>query len=153
MTVIPDINNDNQNHFRLFNGTPYDENVVANGLGFDAQVRFYSCDVDYARQLLYAYDGFSGRIYVFSGYDPVSMDYADLERFHDGIFDSVYVKIAVDWISNNVYWVDELHQWIAVQPGTNRDSNQTLYRVIVDSDLDTPTGLAVDPIYGYVNYL
>ena len=52
-------------------------------------------------------------------------------------------QIAVDYISNNLYWCDSLHQWIAMKPAYN--STNDIYKVLVHKDLRQPVGLALDP--------
>ncbi|XP_033119841.1 low-density lipoprotein receptor-related protein 6-like isoform X2 [Anneissia japonica] len=53
--------------------------------------------------------------------------------------------IAVDWLSQNVYWVDEGYNWIKM---TNyyRGHEAT----IVDTGLERPSGIACHPIKGYL---
>nr|XP_022325441.1 low-density lipoprotein receptor-related protein 6-like isoform X3 [Crassostrea virginica] len=52
-------------------------------------------------------------------------------------------QIAVDYISNNLYWCDPLHQWIAIKPAYN--NNNDIYKVLIHKDLRQPEGLALDP--------
>ena len=55
-----------------------------------------------------------------------------------------YGKIAFDYVSNNIYWCDPLLQWIAMKPAYNL--NNTIYKVILQKDLNYPEGLALDPV-------
>ena len=56
---------------------------------------------------------------------------------------SAFGQIVVDYISNNLYWCDALHQWIAMKPAYN--STNDIYKVLVHEDLRQPEGLALDP--------
>lgn len=55
-------------------------------------------------------------------------------------------QIAVDALSNNIYWCDGLLDWIAMKPLTVTSTTTSLtYRVLIDRDLHQPEGLALDP--------
>lgn len=55
-------------------------------------------------------------------------------------------QIAVDVLSNNIYWCDGLLNWIAMKPLSVTNATTSLtYRVLVDRDLHQPEGLALDP--------
>ncbi|XP_062567174.1 low-density lipoprotein receptor-related protein 6-like [Saccostrea cucullata] len=56
---------------------------------------------------------------------------------------SDFGQIAFDYISNNLYWCDSLHKWIAMKPAYS--DNDTIYKVVVQKDLYQPEGLALDP--------
>ena len=74
-------------------------------------------------------------------------DVTSVARMHVGV--SVgYVKVAVDWVSHNIYWTDPMFRWIAMQPGDPDKIEPSLYKIIVKENLEKPYGLAVDPIGG-----
>lgn len=50
---------------------------------------------------------------------------------------AAFGEIAIDYLSNNLYWCDSLLKWIAMKPANN--FNNTIYKIIV------PEGLALDP--------
>lgn len=54
--------------------------------------------------------------------------------------------LAVDWVSNNLYWADALYNWITMLPLGSPKS----YRIIVNTRLDNPHGLALYPQKGFV---
>ena len=55
-------------------------------------------------------------------------------------------QIALDHLSNNIYWCDGNLNWIAMKPLEINDSNpDSTYKVIIDEDLNQPEGLALDP--------
>ena len=55
-------------------------------------------------------------------------------------------QIALDHLSNNIYWCDGHLNWIAMKPLEINDSNpDSTYKVIIDEDLHQPEGLALDP--------
>lgn len=53
--------------------------------------------------------------------------------------------IAVDWIYNHLYWTDAGYDKIEV---TNYDG--TMRKTLIQSGLDEPRAIVVDPISGYV---
>ena len=53
--------------------------------------------------------------------------------------------LAVDWISNNIYWTDSLYNWIIMSP---RDSEEQVFKTIVRSGLSNPHSIAVYPQKG-----
>lgn len=56
---------------------------------------------------------------------------------------SAFGQIVFDYISDNLYWCDALHQWIAMKPAYN--FTNSIYKVLVHKDLRQPEGLALDP--------
>jgi hypothetical protein len=67
----------------------------------------------------------------------------------DGISSGVN-SLAVDWLTNNIYWADSLYNWIVMSPAV---SDTSLFRIVVNTDLDQPMGLVVHPFRGYVESL
>lgn len=51
-------------------------------------------------------------------------------------------QIAFDYVSSNLYWCDTYLNWIAMKPAYN--FNDSIYKVIVQKDLNQPEGLALD---------
>ena len=62
----------------------------------------------------------------------------------DGISSGVN-SLAVDWLTNNIYWADSLYNWIVMSPAV---SDTRLFRIIVNTELDHPMGLVVHPFRG-----
>ena len=54
--------------------------------------------------------------------------------------------LAVDWLSNNIYWSDSLYNWIIMSP---RNSVEPVFKTIVRTGLSSPHSLAVHPQKGY----
>lgn len=54
--------------------------------------------------------------------------------------------LAVDWVSNNIYWTDSLYNWITMATLTSPPS----LKIVVRSGLTNPNGIAVHPQKGYV---
>ena len=53
----------------------------------------------------------------------------------------------MDWIAKNIYWTDATYNWVMM---ANIEAT-SMYRILIDSGLHTPTGIAVHPGYGYRN--
>ncbi|XP_052218870.1 low-density lipoprotein receptor-related protein 5-like isoform X2 [Dreissena polymorpha] len=104
-----------------------------------------SIDVDYARKQLYIYNEYTASLEMLN-FDPeTGLQNLPLKSLHSGLSRG-YVTIALDWISNNLYWTDPIFRWVAVQ------SLQTNghYRILVYDNIERPTGIAVDPIHKYM---
>lgn len=52
-------------------------------------------------------------------------------------------QIAVDYLSANIYWCDFHLNWIAMKPAYK--SVVTIQKVVVQDELNGPSGLALDP--------
>lgn len=62
-------------------------------------------------------------------------------------FSSPSSKIAIDWISKNIYHIDPSFQWIIVQP-INCDAQSGIKTLI--NGLIAPKSISVDPLNGWV---
>ena len=56
--------------------------------------------------------------------------------------------LAVDWVTNNVYFTEGSHGWVAVQSANAGQENR--YKILFSKDLYNPRGIAVDPVEGWV---
>ncbi|XP_052784567.1 low-density lipoprotein receptor-related protein 4-like [Mya arenaria] len=58
-------------------------------------------------------------------------------------------QVTIDWRARNVYWADGGYGWIAMKPLpediSRHNSLDTTMKVVVDQQLDTPTGIVVHP--------
>ncbi|XP_055868461.1 low-density lipoprotein receptor-related protein 4-like isoform X2 [Biomphalaria glabrata] len=70
----------------------------------------------------------------------------DSETLFAGTSSEVH-GLAVDWLSRNLYFTDALYDWIIL---ITIDPGKHFYKIIVNDQLDSPHGLAVDPIHGYL---
>ena len=98
---------------------------------------------------MYMYDERVGRIEAVPNFDWTNefASITSIVRMHVGV--SVGdVKLAVDWVSHNIYWTDSMFRWIAMQPGDTANIDTSLYKLIVKEDIERPCGLAVDPLGG-----
>ncbi|XP_072047221.1 low-density lipoprotein receptor-related protein 5-like [Amphiura filiformis] len=66
------------------------------------------------------------------------------ETIFSGTSDVVQ-DIAVDWLAKNLYYTDSTYDWIFMT-----DYQHDKYKVLVDTGLDKPHGLAVHPLAGYI---
>lgn len=56
--------------------------------------------------------------------------------------------LAVDWIYNHIYWADSKKNTIEL---SNFEGN--MRKTLIKSSLDSPRGIAVNPLLGYVDVL
>ncbi|XP_052233173.1 pro-epidermal growth factor-like [Dreissena polymorpha] len=102
-------------------------------------------DVDYARKQLYIYNRYSATLQKLNFYPENGFQNDIAIPLHQGLSRS-NVKIALDWISNNIYWTDPAFRWIALQ-SLNTYGH---YRILVYDNVERPTGIAVDPTHKYL---
>ncbi|KAH3774761.1 hypothetical protein DPMN_176154, partial [Dreissena polymorpha] len=101
--------------------------------------------VDYGRKQVYIYDRHTATLQKLN-FDPESSNpNLTFTYLHSGLSRGE-VKIALDWISNNLYWTDPTFRSVTVQSLRN-DGN---YKIIVFDNVEKPTGIAVDPIHQYL---
>ncbi|XP_033730465.1 low-density lipoprotein receptor-related protein 5-like, partial [Pecten maximus] len=105
-----------------------------------SNVQIRSMDVNVANGSIYFFDRISRCIY--------RLHSVNVENVHCGISSSVFTSIAYDWVSGNMYWTDGLFNWIAVQPVDATD--KSMFRVIIQDDIENPRAIAVDGVAGYV---
>ncbi|KAL3871187.1 hypothetical protein ACJMK2_039203, partial [Sinanodonta woodiana] len=125
----------------MANGAPISDSTSKLRLSDDLYL--LSVDGDYALRQAYIYDYYTDAIYRDSN---VSLSLSGKNTWtiiHRGISKG-YVKLAVDWISHNIYWTDQLYKWIVVQSLLVDDTS--MFRVIIHDDLENPIALALDPM-------
>ena len=104
-----------------------------------AEIKSFASDPKNA--VIFAYIGDS--IYMYKNFSIWQNRSSSISLLYKGISSS-FGKIALDFVSNNIYWCDPLLQWIAMKPAYNL--NHTIYKVILQKDLNYPEGLALDPV-------
>ncbi|XP_078326557.1 low-density lipoprotein receptor-related protein 2-like isoform X2 [Crassostrea virginica] len=96
---------------------------------------------DPKKAVVFAFIGDS--IYMYNNFSIWQNRSESISLLYKGI-SWTYGKIAFDYVSNNIYWCDPLLQWIAMKPAYNL--NNTIYKVILQNDLNYPEGLTLDPV-------
>uniref|UniRef100_K1QI54 Low-density lipoprotein receptor-related protein 4 n=1 Tax=Magallana gigas TaxID=29159 RepID=K1QI54_MAGGI len=125
---IPDSNLVQFNNFR-FNLSPVQTRITSIAAGPERSLYFSA----------------ERGIYEISNYSIWNNESFTISPVYRGKSNSVG-QIAVDVLSNNIYWCDGLLNWIAMKPLSVTNATTSLtYRVLIDRDLHQPEGLALDP--------
>ncbi|KAK3611819.1 hypothetical protein CHS0354_040490 [Potamilus streckersoni] len=114
-------------------------------LNFAANLWLSSVGGDYALRQVYAYELYSSTIYKISNFSINMSGGAIRTSVHIGLSKD-YVKLAVDWISHNIYWTDPHYKWIVVQSLAGNDTS--MFRILIDDNLEKPHALTLDPMEG-----
>ena len=48
----------------------------------------------------------------------------------------------MDWVSDNIYWTDQVYNWIVMSP---LEGDANIFHTVIDTELDKPGGIAVHP--------
>ena len=96
----------------------------------------------YRRELFFTDRGLKEvyKIKVKEGTGPLSYK-VPVERVYHGT-SSIVNGLAVDWLSGSVYWSDGQYNWISMASVNDPE----VYKHIVTTGVDGPTGIAVEPI-------
>lgn len=85
---------------------------------------------DLSRQSIYFIDTASG--------------FWNVTKFHAGF--GWVEHTAMDWVSDNLYWVDGYYEWVAMKSLDSTDVHE--YKIIADVNVVSPRGIVVDPNMG-----
>ncbi|KAK3600737.1 hypothetical protein CHS0354_017025 [Potamilus streckersoni] len=110
---------------------------------FPLDVRLLSVDGDYILKQAYVYDYYTKAIYKNTNFSIGPSGENEWAILYRGL-SKAYVKLAVDWISHNIYWTDPQYKWIMVQ--SILENHTSTYRVLIHEDLEGPHALAIDPM-------
>ncbi|KAL3859103.1 hypothetical protein ACJMK2_009336 [Sinanodonta woodiana] len=116
-------------------------------LSFPVNQQLFSMATDYKLKHLLAYSHLQNGIFLNSDFEMGLRGSRVFDLMHIGLSNR-YIKLAVDWVSHNVYWTDPNFSWISMQ--NEMMTSTDLYTVIIETDIDAPHGIAVDPISGYL---
>ncbi|KAL3891041.1 hypothetical protein ACJMK2_003304 [Sinanodonta woodiana] len=121
-------------------GTPRLDNMPSSYFPIDVDI--LSIQGDYTLHQAYMYDRYTQSIYRDSNFS-IGLSRKNIwTTLHRGLSKD-YVKLAVDWISHNIYWTDPQYKWIVVQSLLGNDTS--MHRVLIHDNLDGPHALALDP--------
>ena len=105
----------------------------------DHQKHSIDVDYDFARNIVYWADvSVDGILAVNCTDDILTIADPPTVVVQEGIEDPE--SLALDWVHNNLYWVDTRKKHIAVM-----DIDTNMRTVVISKDTDKPRGLAVDP--------
>lgn len=71
----------------------------------------------------------------------------DFDFMHVGVSKGT-IQVAYDWLSGTLYWSDYVFRWIVAAATEKEKIEKDIYAIIVDTHLDGPDGIAVDPREG-----
>lgn len=109
-------------------------------VGFTSTLfQFTAADFDYDRKILYTADIESGQMYKLEPFSWGTKT-VDVTILYSGLSHQ-YMKIAFDWVSNNLYWTDERFAWIMILSLARPDA----FKVLIHEHVQRPLGIAVDP--------
>lgn len=82
-------------------------------------------------------------IYMYPNFSIPQKSYVNLFPLYKGKSSAAFGQIAFDFVTSNLYWCDSLFHWIVMKPAYI--SNQMIYKVVVQENLNKPEGLTLDP--------
>lgn len=124
--------NDENGTFTLGNETTLWKSELFTGV--------YNAKINILRNKLFFFDANTASIYVVDNLISNTSD-QPVRRLHYGTSHR-RVKIAVDWVSNNIYWTEPSYKVVMVQAFTTNKAAHTL----ISENLGEPLGIAVDPL-------
>ncbi|XP_064615040.1 low-density lipoprotein receptor-related protein 4-like [Liolophura sinensis] len=102
----------------------------------------YGISYHYARNTLVFSDLNRQSIYFID----TASGFWNVTKFHAGF--GWVEHTAMDWVSDNLYWVDGYYEWVAMKSLDSTDVHE--YKIIADVNVVSPRGIVVDPNMGYV---
>ena len=99
-----------------------------------------AADFDYKNKIMYTADATSGSIIAMQPFTFSHTGSLETQVIHAGVSHQ-FMKIAFDWVSNNLYWTDERFGWIIIQALDKLN----VFKVLLHENIQRPLGIAVDP--------
>ncbi|XP_060584429.1 prolow-density lipoprotein receptor-related protein 1-like [Ruditapes philippinarum] len=133
-------------HLPVFPGHENYSGTVPGVTFSNRNIHFVSIDVDYRTKCIYMYEYHLRTIVVGTNF---SKDLTDMkfQNIHMGVSRG-NIQVAVDWLSHTVYWSDSKFRWIVAAPGESDKIDMDYYKIVVDTHLEAPDGLTIDPLEG-----
>ncbi|KAK3087148.1 hypothetical protein FSP39_002313, partial [Pinctada imbricata] len=97
---------------------------------------------DHRKRSLFVYMSQYRKISVVKKFNGVFNDQQTFEAVREGVSHG-YGSLAFDGLTENLYWTDSMHNWIAMQPAYSKD--ESMFKILVSDGMEQPEGLAIDP--------
>jgi len=100
--------------------------------------------MDSKRGFLYVYELNSQSIYRTDVNTVATAGDVTLSRVCRGMSKNFLIKMAIEWLTGNVYWVDPGFRWLVLY-----SSESAHYRFIIHDEMEFPISVAVDSTEEY----
>ncbi|KAL4234294.1 hypothetical protein ACF0H5_005945 [Mactra antiquata] len=144
---------DDPSQIRYFHEYPgIDDNLTdPSGHVFSQEdVQVISIDNDYRKKLMYMYDKTASQIWIAKNFSTsLNEEYMDYKIMHH-VMSPGTPQLAYDWLSGTLYWCDPQVRTIFAAPGDWDKVDKDYYRIISHAHFDSPEGIGIDPLEGYL---
>lgn len=102
--------------------------------------RIFNARIDIGRNRLYFHEANTKALYSVENFHYEFTNWT-IRSIYKGASAS-YTRIAVDWVSNNIYWTEPSYKTVLVQSAENGKT-----KTLISDGLTEPFGIAVDPFH------